>query len=75
MGRHTGEGLEIIALIERMQDRRLTAAEAAIALAQTYAIGELSEPPDNCPPGTWWRRGGKLDVLKKLPQASDHLFD
>src|SRR5207342_18060 len=22
-----------------------------------------------CPPGTWWRRGGKLDVLKKLPQA------
>jgi hypothetical protein len=45
MGRHTGEELEIIALIERMQDRRLTAAEAAIALAQTYAIGELSEPP------------------------------
>jgi hypothetical protein len=43
MGRHTGEELEIIALIERMQDRRLTAAEAAIALAQTYAIGELSE--------------------------------
>jgi hypothetical protein len=43
MGRHTGEELEIIALIERMQDRRLTAAEAAIALAQAYAIGELSE--------------------------------
>ncbi len=49
MGRHTGEELEIIALIERMQDRRLTAAEAAIALAQAYAIGELSEPPDNMP--------------------------
>ena len=48
MGRHTGEELEIIALIERMQDRRLTAAEAAIALAQD-AIGELSEPPDNMP--------------------------
>jgi hypothetical protein len=32
-----------------MQDCRLTAAEAAIALAQAYAIGELSEPPDNMP--------------------------
>jgi hypothetical protein len=28
---YTAEELEIIALIERMQDRRLTAAEAAIA--------------------------------------------
>jgi len=33
MARHTAEELENIALIERMQDRRLTAAEAAIALA------------------------------------------
>jgi hypothetical protein len=46
MGRHTAEELEIIALIERMQDRRLTAAEAAIALVRA-SIGDLSEPPDS----------------------------
>jgi hypothetical protein len=49
MGRQTVEELEIIALIERMQDRRLTAAEAAIALAQAFALGGLSEPPDDMP--------------------------
>jgi len=47
MARHTAEELENIALIERMQDRRLTASEAAIVLAQAFAIGELSETPDS----------------------------
>jgi hypothetical protein len=32
-----------------MQDRRLTAGEAAIVLAQACAIGELTEPPDEMP--------------------------
>jgi hypothetical protein len=55
MGHHTAEELEIIALIERMQDRRLTAAEAAIALVQA-SIGDLSEPPDDMPDVTQPRR-------------------
>jgi hypothetical protein len=68
-----------------MQDRRLTAAEAAIALAlaqaQAYAIGELSEPPDNMP--AWdvvapRRQAGCAEEaaagLNSTPSTSEHLF-
>jgi hypothetical protein len=72
MGRHTAEELEIIELIQRMQDRRLTAAEAAIALVQAFAIDELSEPPDDMP--AWdvdASPGGKLDKQGAIALGRD----
>jgi hypothetical protein len=59
---YTAEELEIIALIERMRDSRLTASEAAIVLVQAYAIGEPSEPPAFFP-------GGELDRTEEAVAA------
>jgi hypothetical protein len=69
---YTAEELEIVALIERMQDCRLTAAEAAIALAQAFAIGELSEPLDDTLVWDVMTLGGKpAEPYALMPTGAD----
>jgi hypothetical protein len=66
---YTAKELEIIALIELVQDRRLTALEAAIVLVQAYAIGELSEPPAVLPGGELDRTGAAAVESWAFPQS------
>jgi hypothetical protein len=49
---HTGEELQIIAILEVRLGRKATPGEIGIALAHAWYVGELDKPPTTWRPGT-----------------------